>query len=280
MISDLASLPLTMITSGVVSSLVIYLTKSWITERLKRAIEHEYAQKLEAHRAALKSDYDVQLERLRAENAKQLAIEASARSSLADAYKAAHERRLRAIEQAWEIILKIRSACTPAFLFLDILHDEEQETVPSNTTFRANIKSSIADPLDKRLFSASKGMDEIRLFVGDHIYAFLFVYRAIHGRIEMRMQKSLETGHLDPWWKDAENHRLLLLVLSQTELEELQQHGQYFRFNRLRLMLETKLLQEFQPIISGEAAAHFSLEQAMAIHSAAVQSRVSSQSLM
>jgi hypothetical protein len=51
----------------------------------------------------------VQLERLRTENTKQLAIEASARSSLSDAYKAAHERRLAAIERAWTIILKVRS---------------------------------------------------------------------------------------------------------------------------------------------------------------------------
>jgi hypothetical protein len=108
--SELASLFLATITSGVVTSLILYLAKSWITERLKQAIAHEYAQKLEAHRAALKSDYDLQLERLRAENTKQLAVEASARSSLSDAYKAAHERRITAIERAWAIMLNVDPA--------------------------------------------------------------------------------------------------------------------------------------------------------------------------
>ena len=79
---NLTSLFSAVIASGAVSSLIVYLAKSWITERLKHAIAHEYAQKLEAHRAALKSDYDVQLERLRAECGAKPAIEASARSAL------------------------------------------------------------------------------------------------------------------------------------------------------------------------------------------------------
>jgi hypothetical protein len=110
-------------------------------------------------------------------------------------------------------------------------------------------------------------MEKIRLFVGDRIYALIFIYRAIHGRLELLMQQSLEKGHLDAWWKDSENHRLLLLVLSQNEIEELQ-HDEFGRFDRLQLILETKLLQECQPILSGEAAAHFSLKQAMAIQEA------------
>jgi hypothetical protein len=261
--SDLASLFLTMITSGVVSSLIIYFAKAWITERLKHAIAHEYAQKLEAHRAALKSDYDVQLERLRAENAKQLAIEASARSSLSDAYKATHERRLTAIERAWAIILKIR-AVTPSYIPLsDLLTDEEQKNLSKMVPFRTLIKNSQAEPLEKRLPRAFEGMDEIRLFVGDRIYMLVFVYQALHGRIEFLMQRSLDEEHLDPWWKDSFMYQVLPLVLSHNEIEELQ-HGQQ-RFGRLRSMLEVKFLQECQPILSGEAAAHFSLKQAMAI---------------
>jgi hypothetical protein len=264
--SDFVSLFFTVVTSGAVSSLIIYLAKSWITERLKHAIAHEYAQKLEAHRAALKSDYDVQLERLRAENAKQLAIETSARLSLSDAYKAAHERRLTAIERAWAIILKIHSVTPPCIPLSDLLTDEEQKNLPKSANFRSLIISSQADPLDKRLSRASEGMDEIRLFVGDRIYMLLFVYRAFHGRLEFLMQQSLDKGHLDPWWKDSFVYQVLPLVLSRDEIEELQ-HGRH-RFDRLRSMLEVKFLQECQPILSGEAAAHFSLKQAMAIQEA------------
>ena len=120
--------------------------------------------------------------------------------------------------------------------------------------------------LVERLMRASEGLDEIRLFVGDRIYALVFVYRALHGRIEFLMQESLHEGHFDPWWEDSFVYQVLPLVLSQAEIGELQ-NGQ-LRFDRLRSMLETKLLQECQPILSGEAAAHFSLKQAMAIQEA------------
>jgi hypothetical protein len=266
--SDITSPLLTIITSGVVSSLIIYLAKSWITERLKHAIAHEYAQKLEAHRASLKSDYDVQLERLRAENTKQLAIEASARSSLSDAYRAAHERRLVAIERAWAIILKIRSVTPTAVSLLDIMHDEEYKTVPNIPVWRSMITNSQDDRLEERLPRAYEGMDEIRPFVGDRIYTLLFVYQAIHGRIEFLLLQSLDKKHLDPWWDDTGIHQSLLLVLSENEIEELQ-YGQSNRLQRVQSILETKLLQEFQPIISGEASAQFSLKQAIGIQEAA-----------
>jgi hypothetical protein len=82
------------------------------------------------------------------------------------------------------------------------------------------------------------------------------------------MQQSLDKGHFDPWWKDSFMYQVLPLVLSQTEIEELQNDRHRFRFDRLRSMLEIKLLQECQPILSGEAAAHFNLKQAMAIQQA------------
>jgi hypothetical protein len=77
------------------------------------------------------------------------------------------------------------------------------------------------------------------------------------------MRQSLDKGHLESWWKDSFMEQVLPFVLSRDEIEELR-HGRR-RFARLRSMLEVKVLQECQPILSGEAAAHFSLTQAIAI---------------
>jgi hypothetical protein len=45
----------------------IWLARSWLSERLKNAIRAEYDQKLETHKAQLKSQSDVALERVRAD---------------------------------------------------------------------------------------------------------------------------------------------------------------------------------------------------------------------
>lgn len=55
------------VVSAVLSSFVVWLSRAWISERLKNAIKHEYDEKLESHKAQLKAQADVETERLRAQ---------------------------------------------------------------------------------------------------------------------------------------------------------------------------------------------------------------------
>jgi len=57
----------TVITSAATTGVLVWLFKSWISERLKKSIEYEYSLKLEAHKAMLKAEYDSQLTKLKAE---------------------------------------------------------------------------------------------------------------------------------------------------------------------------------------------------------------------
>jgi hypothetical protein len=52
--------------SGLLSAALIFLSKTWISERLKGAIKSEYDQKLETHKAQLKAQSDVSLEEFKA----------------------------------------------------------------------------------------------------------------------------------------------------------------------------------------------------------------------
>lgn len=48
--------------SAALSGLLLWLTKTWVAERLKNAIKAEYDTKLESHKAQLKAEYDRQIE--------------------------------------------------------------------------------------------------------------------------------------------------------------------------------------------------------------------------
>lgn len=48
--------------SAALSGLLLWITKTWIAERLKHVIRAEYDSKLESHKAQLKAEYDKQLE--------------------------------------------------------------------------------------------------------------------------------------------------------------------------------------------------------------------------
>ncbi len=65
----MTELILSVVSSAVVGSLLfcarVFLTKTWIGERIKRSIEHEYVEKLEAYRAKLTAQNAIELERTR-----------------------------------------------------------------------------------------------------------------------------------------------------------------------------------------------------------------------
>lgn len=52
-------------TSVVLSGAVVWLLRTWIGERMRNAIQTEYAEKLESHKALLRARGDVELEKLR-----------------------------------------------------------------------------------------------------------------------------------------------------------------------------------------------------------------------
>lgn len=51
--------------SSALAGLLLWLTKSWISERLKNSIKNEYDQKLETHKSQLKSQTDIEIEKLK-----------------------------------------------------------------------------------------------------------------------------------------------------------------------------------------------------------------------
>jgi hypothetical protein len=63
----LKNLPANITVSAVMTGFVVWLTKSWISERLKDSIQHEYNQLLESHKAQLAAANQGTLERLRAD---------------------------------------------------------------------------------------------------------------------------------------------------------------------------------------------------------------------
>ena len=69
---NLSELATTVVVSGVASSLAVWLLKEVISARLRSAIQHEYDAKLEGLKAALQSQNEVSLERLRSEFARTL----------------------------------------------------------------------------------------------------------------------------------------------------------------------------------------------------------------
>ena len=68
-------------------------------ERLHQAIAHEYAEKLERHKAELAAANAIELERLRSEQAQERAIRSLGEDHLREALRVTHSKRIEAIDK-------------------------------------------------------------------------------------------------------------------------------------------------------------------------------------
>jgi hypothetical protein len=89
------------VSAGLTTAL-IWLTKTWISERLKASIKSEYDQRLETHKAELKAQSDVELEKLRS----QLTIAASEHEIR---FSRLHEERAQVIAKTYSLLKELFS---------------------------------------------------------------------------------------------------------------------------------------------------------------------------
>jgi len=83
-----------------VASGLAWLTRTWISERLKNSIGHEYSQRLETHKAQLDSANNSMLERLRAD----LQIAASEHQIR---FSRLHEKQAEAVAETYRLLWEL-----------------------------------------------------------------------------------------------------------------------------------------------------------------------------
>ena len=100
---DVLTILSSLVASGLLSAALLWLTKNWISERLKNAIKHEYDEKLETHKAQLKSQSDVSIERLKS----QLQVTAAERNVR---YSKIFERTAETVAETYKKLLAFHDA--------------------------------------------------------------------------------------------------------------------------------------------------------------------------
>lgn len=85
------------VVSAILVAILAFLFRSWLTNRLKQSIKHEYDHLLESHKSQLKSQSETNLERLRAD----LAIAASEKQFK---FAKLHEQRANVIAETYSLL--------------------------------------------------------------------------------------------------------------------------------------------------------------------------------
>ena len=256
--------------SGVVAGMLIWLSREWISTRLKTSIQHEYDQKLEAYKAQLKAESEIALLELRTAIEREAALHAAARASFAEGQKAAMERKLNAIERLWDTILTLRNSLPVILSIIDVMTVDQYRKAKDDPRFQALAPEVSEEQIASFLKSEDGSIEKVRPYVGESMWVLFYCYRVI-------MIRRLFLFHLDrddaakiEWHKDQATRELITLALTPDEIKE---------FNRtlvskgvwLQRQMESKILATSKRVISGEEFGAESLQQARLIELCALE---------
>lgn len=89
---------------GLLIAIAAWLSKSWISERLKADIQHVYNQKLETYKNELQAQSALEMERMRS----QLSITATERQVQ---FAGLHQKRSKVIAEVYDLLVKANREC-------------------------------------------------------------------------------------------------------------------------------------------------------------------------
>lgn len=239
---------------SVAITILVFVSRNWLSERLKGSIAHEYDRKLET---------------LKNELAQQQEIRSAALSSLTAAHLTGYQRRLNAIEVVWTEIIHIRTHMPLYAGHADLLMPSELPSALEQSDWLRDLFEEADPEAEAATLWFNRDRVEVkRAFAGEDLFSLFAAYRAFVRRVAHLLMKGFKAGRLQSWHDDTHLTNLLSDVLSPEELL----HVQRTSATRLRVvmqLIETKMLQHIAEVVSGEASATFNLERARRILAAA-----------
>lgn len=232
------------VTGGILIGVLAWLFRSWITERLKNAIKHEYDRDIESYRAALASAY----------------------SATAEGQKAAIEARFKAFDRIWKAVLALRNNVGFITTFLDVLTVDEYTDIKNQKDFITMVGEIDENKL-KRM-SPDPQIEEARPYVGEVVWSLFYVYQAINIRIVFLAWSSVHTDEEKIYWyRDEGNLGLLRLALTEEEMIKFESL-KIGKIDYFRKAIEGKLLTAWRKLLSGAEFREEALQHAQSIISA------------
>jgi hypothetical protein len=111
--------------SAALTAVLIWLSREWISTRLKASIQHEYAEKLETLKAQQKAEHEVAILSIKSAMEREASLQSAAHRSFAEGQRAALERKLDAVDKLWGRILHLRGNLPPLVVMIDVMTVDE-----------------------------------------------------------------------------------------------------------------------------------------------------------
>lgn len=265
--SDTGTALLSILGSWLSGGALLWLGRTWISERLKQSIANEYALALERHKADLAAANAADLERVKASYADQRAIRALGEDSFREAMRVSHTKRVDAIQVIWDAIIKVSEGAPPVMTYVDVLFEKDLPNLLTSRRGRAALDALTEEEIIEKILIRTPEITAARLLAGPYLYSLLFAYRAIVGRATSLVLDGRNEGKAVAWYRHADMRELFDAVFSAEELKTFDAlERQWMRW--VRDTIEAKFQQAATDVIMGADQAKQFIQKAREIEAA------------
>ena len=263
------------LSSAAVTALLIaalgLIARSWLLERLKQSIAHEYARRLEEFKTVLAAENARSLEQLRAQNSQQQALQSVATSALVGVHVGSMARRLDAIQKLWSETIKWRLKAPPFLSFVDAMpHEYLAKAAFENETLQFAFRDLPMGVFSKDMLDDGAEVEPTRPFAGEFLFVLFLVYRQFTSWVALHYANGFKAEAFTPWYDEPGLKKVLQSVLEPREIE----HVNGIPVHKIRTvqdMIEQKMMSHVGKLLSGEASATSGLDAARKIAAAVTQ---------
>ncbi len=179
-------------------------------------------------------------------------------STISSSQSLLQEHRVEAVDKLWRAILAMKEHYSLVTFFFSMLMPSEYKTALSNsTTFEGLRKID-----DDYITNCSQGVLELenfRPYLGETLWLYFFVYRAILGRLAILVKWIKEGRETGDWRQDSGIQQHLKAVFEKDEFNSLINSSPMEIYYALNI-LDSKILREVSFILSGRKSSLESFE--------------------
>lgn len=210
-----------------------YLLRTWFAERIRQSIKHTLDLGLEQYK-----------DEIGRTTAQYNAMHSAANAALIEGQRVSAEWRIKAADTIRRDVLALRNKTSAPLTELDILDPVEYQLFVTDSRSRSSVLR-----LEDRQMVATHDIEQARPFLGEKLYALVFIYRAIVGRICFLLERDVQKGHITLWFQDDGIKRLLREVLTPDEMKQFEGLTK-LRVKWTRNLLEEKILHDLRRVIA------------------------------
>lgn len=250
----------TLTTAGTSAALLLFLgwlLRTWIGERLKADLRHEYDERLERLKTELKAQSDANLALAKADIDRKAELLRVSAVSFSEVQKATITRKIQAVDEMWAAALNARSNFPVALYLCDGLTEEELASLRTDPKFDY-LRSEIATiDLAKVVQLVIASAEQVRPHVGEYVWALSVTYHAI----VVRYIYALTIGADAQWHRDEVTLKLIMSAFGHDAVGQFKSLP-YRRFEWLRLEFERELFSSFEKLLTGISFSEAAMKQA------------------